>query len=160
MRASASCQNTGVSRKLMKPGPATSTAATPSWVLRRAANKAAISRGNILARLARTMAALVATSPSAASRGGSTVTRPRSSPAGTTPFSAKCANPASIIPSIYLKTFIKFSPTPGTIRDARRARNGRSSRQCNRPPPAPAGFHPPTHPAHPAPHPPPHWLLP
>ena len=59
----------------MKPGPATSTFATRSSARSFAAIASASSRGFLPASLASTMAALVAMSPWAASRGGSTTMR-------------------------------------------------------------------------------------
>ena len=68
-------------RMLMKPGPAIS--ALVDLVERRRASAtigSASARGLVPARLASTIAALVARSPCAGSRGGSTATAPRSTP--------------------------------------------------------------------------------
>ena len=78
-------QKESVSFRLMKPGPATAPSTTSGIALRRASNGSAMSRGFLPAGLASTMAALVAMSPSAASRGGSAVMAEKSSPAGSSP---------------------------------------------------------------------------
>ena len=66
----------------MKPGPAISALATSSSAASFGAIASASARGLVPARLASTIAALVARSPCAGSRGGSTATAPRSSPGG------------------------------------------------------------------------------
>ena len=64
----------------MKPGPATSAPATSSSAASLGTIASASARGLVPARLASTIAALVARSPCAGSRGGSTATAPRSTP--------------------------------------------------------------------------------
>jgi hypothetical protein len=81
----ASIQAAGLSVRLMNPGPATSNCAKRSSPLSFATICSANSRGFMRASFASTMAALVAKSPWAASRGGSTAIRDCSMPAGRTP---------------------------------------------------------------------------
>src|SRR3954467_15246406 len=78
----------------MKPGPATSTDAIISSRRSFSAIFSASSRGLALASRASTIAALVAMSPCAASRGGSTTTREKSVPAGQSPSLASAAHTA------------------------------------------------------------------
>ena len=73
------------SRQLMNPGPAISTAVTPGSASSFGAISPASARGLVPAALASTIAALVARSPCAASRGGSTATFFRSRSAGNAP---------------------------------------------------------------------------
>ena len=75
----------GCSRRLMNPGPATSTAVTPGSPRSAWASVSASARGLDPASLASTNAALVARSPCNGSRGGSITTLAVSSPAGTAP---------------------------------------------------------------------------
>jgi hypothetical protein len=75
----------------MKPGPATSTFAINGSARSLPAMASASSRGFLPASLASTMAALVAMSPWAASRGGSTTTRDWSIPAGNSPAAASAS---------------------------------------------------------------------
>src|SRR6476659_9883767 len=95
MVRSSPAQTSGFSVRLMKPGPATSTAATRSSARNFSAILSARSRGLVLASLASTIAALVAMSPWVASRGGSTTTREKSMPAGHWPSAARSAQIAS-----------------------------------------------------------------
>ena len=74
-RRSASVQAAGLSVRLMKPGPATSTLSISGSARSLAAIASASSRGFLPASLASTIAALVAMSPWLGSRGGSTTTR-------------------------------------------------------------------------------------
>jgi hypothetical protein len=106
--AKRSRQKSGASRRLMKPGPATSTASTASAERRASASGSAIARGAIPAALASTMAALVARSPWLGSRGGSTPTRVRSSPAGNWPAPANSSSFSITISRNDLKKFIYF----------------------------------------------------
>ncbi len=64
---------------LMKPGPATETSATSASSFSLAMMISASARGLVPSGFASTIAALVATSPWLASRGGSTPIRPKSS---------------------------------------------------------------------------------
>src|SRR4051812_30467048 len=75
----------------MKPGPATPTEAIRSSARSFSAILSARSRGFAFASLARTIAALVAISPCVASRGGSTTTREKSTPARQLPSVASVA---------------------------------------------------------------------
>ena len=88
-------QRPGARRRLRKPGPATSAETMPGAPASVSARAAAMSRGAIRAGRASTIAALVAMSPWAGSRGGSTVTAPRSSPCGSRPSAASRASPSS-----------------------------------------------------------------
>ena len=81
-------QTSAVSRRLMKPGPATSAVSTRGSIDIRPARSAAISRGATPAAFASTIAALVAMSPCEGSRGGSTETLASESPRGRRPSSA------------------------------------------------------------------------
>ncbi|MDQ0836479.1 hypothetical protein QFZ54_000263 [Sphingomonas faeni] len=81
---------------LMKPGPATLAEATSSSFDNSATSASASTRGLVLAGLARTIAALVARSPWLVSRGGSTVTFLRSSPAGSVPAAVRVSSAASM----------------------------------------------------------------
>ena len=89
-----------VSRRLTKPGPATSADAISGCRPSRPASSAPRSRGFIPAGFASTMAALVERSPSAASRGGSTDKRAVSSPPGSLPSVARYSISALITPNI------------------------------------------------------------
>jgi hypothetical protein len=84
--------------RLMKPGPATAPSTTSGLAFRRASSGSAMSRGFFFAALASTMAALVAMSPCAASRGGSAVTAEKSSPDGNSPAACMAFSAASISP--------------------------------------------------------------
>src|SRR5215203_5814262 len=79
----------------MKPGPATSAFSTRGSSRRSAARRSAKARGFIRASLASVSAALVARSPCEASRGGSTTTRPASSPAGILPAASRRSRAAA-----------------------------------------------------------------
>jgi hypothetical protein len=70
---------------LMKPGPAASALSTSSNSASIGAISPASARGLVPARLASTIAALVARSPCEGSRGGSTATALRSIPGGSCP---------------------------------------------------------------------------
>ena len=85
MVASARCQNVGEKRRLMNPGPATLASVMRGSVRSSTASASPSAFGFAFASLARTRAALVARSPWAGSRGGSTTTRDMSSPAGRPP---------------------------------------------------------------------------
>src|SRR5262249_45378108 len=79
-------------------GPATEPSTTSGLAFRRASKGSAMSRGFLPAALASTMAALVAMSPCAASRGGSAVMAEKSSADGSSPaacmaFSAPSTSP-------------------------------------------------------------------
>ena len=96
---------------------------------------------------ARTIAALVARSPCAGSRGGSTATRDRSSPAGNAPSAARSSSadrrtPAKIAENV-CHCCGHSSPRYRTTGGARRGRSGRSCRRCSRRPPARARRSPP-----------------
>ena len=82
---SASAQAAGFRVRLMKPGPATSTVAIRSSCAQFCRDRFGEIARLLAGSLASTIAALVAMSPCAGSRGGSTTTRDRSMPAGKTP---------------------------------------------------------------------------
>src|SRR5262249_26505529 len=89
----------------MKPGPATSAFATTSSSRSFAAIASANARGLAPASLARTMAALVAMSPCALSRGGSTTMRDWSIPVGSTPSATSAFVAARTLSRTAAKTF-------------------------------------------------------
>src|SRR5262245_47224608 len=89
----------------MKPGPATSAFATRSSPRSFAAIASANARGFAPASLASTMAALVAMSPCALSRGGSTTMRDWSIPAGSTPSATSASLAARTLSKTAAKTF-------------------------------------------------------
>src|SRR3954471_23014340 len=93
----------------MKPGPATSTFSTRGSARSLAAIASANSRGLRPASLASTIAALVAMSPCAASRGGSTTTRAWSIPAGSTPSAINASLAARTLSSTTAKMFLGCS---------------------------------------------------
>ena len=82
----------------MKPGPATAPSTTSGLALSRGSSASAMSRGFFFAALDSTMAALVAMSPCAASRGGSAVRPEKSSSAGNSPAACMARSAASISP--------------------------------------------------------------
>src|SRR5262245_16470522 len=89
----------------MKPGPATSAFATKSSPRSFAAIASANARGFAPASLASTMAALVAMSPCALSREGSTTMRAWSIPAGSTPSATSAFAAARTLSRTAAKTF-------------------------------------------------------
>src|SRR5262249_46235732 len=102
---SASIHAAGLSVRLMKPRPATSAFATRSSPRSFAAIASANARGFAPASLASTMAALVAMSPCALSRGGSTTMRDWSIPAGSTPSATSAFVAARTLSRTAAKTF-------------------------------------------------------
>jgi hypothetical protein len=103
----------------MKPGPATSAFATTSSRRSFAAIASASARGLLPAPLARTMAALVAMSPCALSRGGSTTMRDWSIPAGSTPSAISASLAARTLSRTVAKMF--WSPMVGRSASGRAA---------------------------------------
>ncbi len=101
------CQNPSARRQFRKPGPAIETSVTASWLLSASASSSATARGAIPAGFDSTSAALVETSPCAGSRGGSTVTRLKSSPDGSLPAVSSRARLAAISARKYVNRFIR-----------------------------------------------------
>src|SRR5262249_21899953 len=92
----------------MKPGPATSAFATRPSPRSFAAIASANGRGFVPASLASTMAALVAMSPCALSRGGSTTMRDWSIPAGSTPSATSAFVAARTLSRTAAKMFLSL----------------------------------------------------
>jgi hypothetical protein len=92
---SSSRQASGDRRRLMKPGPAISTEVTGGSASSFALISSASARGLVAAGFASTIAALVARSPCAGSRGGSTVTFLRSRSAGSAPSATRSSSTPS-----------------------------------------------------------------
>src|SRR3546814_1615128 len=80
----------------MKPGPAMLASITSGSAPSSATSNSASERGLVPAGLASTIAALVATSPCAGSRGGSTLMARRSSPSGRLPLATRQSSAAAI----------------------------------------------------------------
>src|SRR5690606_31875161 len=81
----------------MKPGPAISALVTMASSTSLPTSPSASARGFVPAGLASTRAALVARSPCAGSRGGSTLTPARGTPGGRTPSASSAERAASIL---------------------------------------------------------------
>ena len=110
-----SLHTVGASRRLRKPGPATSTLSTRLSAVKRVINFSAISRGSFCEGLANTIAAFVAISPCAASRGGSTVTASKLRPSDKSPCACMRCKLSRTRLRISAKRFISLSQSEARV---------------------------------------------